>query len=57
MENTCCPHCQKQLTAKQAVEILNGSGYQRIVKVKLPDGAVDFVPANLVNPKEVEVLE
>ncbi len=57
MENMSCPHCQKQLTVKQAVDILNGSGYQRIVKVKLPDGRVDLVPANLVNPNEIEILE
>lgn len=41
----------------QAIEIINGSGYQRTAKVKLPDGRIDFMPANLVNPREVEVLE
>jgi hypothetical protein len=56
MENV-CPACDAKLTLKQAIEILNGSGYERIAKVKLSDGRIDFMPANLVNPNEVEVLE
>jgi hypothetical protein len=52
-----CPACGGEITAKQAIEILNGTGYQRTAKVKLPDGRIDFMPANLVNPREVEVLE
>jgi hypothetical protein len=56
MPELVCPHCANDLTLKQAVEILNGSGYQRIAKVRLPDGRVYFIPANLVNPDEVEVL-
>jgi hypothetical protein len=30
MSEMCCPHCAGALTLKQAIEILNGSGYQRI---------------------------
>jgi hypothetical protein len=50
----CCPVCGSQLTLKQAIEILNGSG---CVQVKRADGLIDYLPANLVNPRAVEVLE
>jgi hypothetical protein len=56
MENLCCPACGEKLTLKQAIDLLNGSGYQRIAKVRLPDGRIDFLPAASVNPNEVEVL-
>lgn len=52
-----CPHCGTQITLKQAIELLNGSGYQRTAKVELPDGRVVYIPACLVNPNEVKVLE
>lgn len=56
MENI-CSECGAHLTLKQAIEILNGSGVERIAKVKRQDGKTDFIPANLVNPREVVVLE
>src|SRR5580704_11228096 len=46
----CCPVCGSQLTLKQAIEILNGSG---CVQVKRADGLIDYLPANLVNPRAV----
>jgi hypothetical protein len=50
----CCPRCKADLTVKEAVEILNGSGFQHIAKVQLPDGQIALVPAHLVNPAEVK---
>lgn len=52
-----CPHCHETLTVKQAIEILNGSGYVQFAQVRLPDGSVTNIEAGLVNPNTVEILE
>jgi hypothetical protein len=57
MQDLCCPECNAILTLKQAIEILNGSGYQRTAKIQMADGQSAFVPAHLVNPNEVMILE
>lgn len=57
MHELCCPHCKAALTLKQAIEILNGSGYQHTAKVQLGDDQIAYVPAHLVNPNEVLILE
>jgi hypothetical protein len=51
MSEMCCPHCKAALALKQAIEILNGSVYQRIAKVELRDGNIAFIDAGAVNPK------
>jgi uncharacterized protein YbaR (Trm112 family) len=57
MYEMCCPHCKTELSIKQAVEILNGSGYELMVRVRTPDGRIFCRPAHEVNPNEVEILE
>jgi len=57
MNEMCCPRCQAALTLKEAITILNGSGYERIARVRLKDGTIAFVDASRVNPNEVEVLD
>ena len=52
-----CPHCGSKLTIKDAVTILNGSGYARNVRVRTPEGREHIAPAHLVNPEAVEILE
>lgn len=51
-----CPYCHKELTLKEAIEILNGSGFVQYVRVKLPDGSITVMEAGLVNPNAVEIL-
>jgi hypothetical protein len=45
------------LTLKQAIEILNNSGYESLAKVQIPDGSIVYLPSGSVNPNEVMVLE
>lgn len=52
-----CPHCAVRLTLKEAITILNGSGYRQFARVRLRDGQIAFVDAAKVNPNEVEVLD
>jgi len=52
-----CPHCNAELTLKQVIILLNGSGYERNAKVRLPDGQIAYISAGSVNPNEVEILE
>ena len=52
-----CPQCDGQLSSKEAITILNGSGYVRKVRVRTCDGKIHIVDAGLVNPNTVEVLE
>jgi hypothetical protein len=51
-----CPHCQEVLTLKQAIEILNGSGYTQMALVKTAEGTVSAIDAGSVNPNTVEIL-
>jgi hypothetical protein len=57
MQDLKCPACAAPLTVRQAIEILNGSGYQRTARVHLPDGSIAYLPAASINPNEVEVLD
>ncbi len=52
-----CPHCKQNLTLKEGIEILHGSGFEKIAMVRGLDGTVAFVEAGLVNPRAVEILE
>ncbi len=52
-----CPHCQADLTLREAIIILNGSGYRRIAKIRLPSGQIAFQEAGKVNPVANEVLD
>ncbi|MGD1068677.1 MAG: hypothetical protein ABSB15_00940 [Bryobacteraceae bacterium] len=52
-----CPHCQEDLTLKEAIQILNGSGFVKYVRVKAPDGSMAVIEAGLVNPNTVEILD
>jgi hypothetical protein len=52
-----CPHCHGKLTIREAITILNGTGYTQTAKVRTPDGEIHFVEAGLVNPLEVEILD
>jgi len=51
-----CPHCKAALTLKEAILILNGSGFRQMAPVRLEDGTVTYMEAGLVNPKGVEIL-
>jgi hypothetical protein len=51
-----CPHCKAGLTLKEAIVILNGSGFRQIAPVRLQDGNVIYMEAGLVNPNAVEIL-
>jgi copper chaperone CopZ len=57
MSDMSCQHCQSSLTLKEAITILNGSGYKQTARVRLKDGTVVFVDASQVNPNEVEILD
>jgi hypothetical protein len=57
MYERCCPCCKHGLTLKQAIEILNNSGYESLAKVQIPDGSIVYLPSGSVNPNEVMVLE
>jgi hypothetical protein len=53
-----CPHCQHDLTVKEAIVILNGSGFVQKVRVRVPETGVEaWVDAAQVNPRKVEILE
>ncbi len=52
-----CPHCTHELTVKEAITILNGTGFKRMVPVRLPDGQTTFLEAGIINPHTVEILE
>ena len=52
-----CPHCHEKLTLKEAIEIINGSGFVQYTRVKAPDGSVAIIEAGLVNPNTVEIIE
>ena len=52
-----CPHCHAKLSNKEAITMLNGSGYVRIVLVRTPDGKIHAVNAGLDNPNAVDVLD
>jgi hypothetical protein len=52
-----CPHCSASITLKQAIIILNGSGFKRFVRVRVKDETEGIIEAGLCNPNEVEVLE
>ena len=53
-----CPQCNGELSIREAITILNGTGYKRKAWVRSrADGAVAFVDAALVNPLEVEILD
>jgi hypothetical protein len=51
-----CPHCKHSLNLKEAIVILNGSGYKHFVVVRTPDGREHVAPAEQINPNEVEIL-
>jgi hypothetical protein len=57
MEKLKCPHCHTELTAKEAIMILHGTGSERMVPVRFANGKVGFMEAGQVNPTAVEVLE
>jgi hypothetical protein len=52
-----CPHCEHPLTLKQAIVILNGSGFRHMVPVRLRDGTTAVMDASQVNPNAVEILD
>jgi hypothetical protein len=52
-----CPHCRKLLTIKQIIEMMNGSGFVRRVKIRLPDGTAAWLDARDVNPNAMEIVQ
>jgi hypothetical protein len=52
-----CPRCHEKLTLRQAITLLNGSGFKQMALVKLPDGSITAIEAGIVNPNTVEILE
>jgi hypothetical protein len=52
-----CPHCECRLTLKQAIFILNGSGFVQMARVRLRNGALAVMDAALVNPNAVEIVD
>jgi hypothetical protein len=57
VEKLKCPHCLAELTAKEAITILHGTGSKRMVPVRFANGKVGFMEAGQVNPTAVEILE
>jgi hypothetical protein len=52
-----CPHCNHALTLKEAIIILNGSGYVEMAKIKLRNGSLAVMDAGRVNPNAVEIID
>src|SRR5688572_508644 len=52
-----CPHCKERISVKQAIQILNGSGFTRQVHIKLDDGAPFLIDAQRVNPNTMEIID
>ena len=52
-----CPQCHAELSLKEAITIINGTGTYRKAKVRWPNGEISFVNAGDVNPNVLEVLE
>jgi hypothetical protein len=52
-----CPHCHAPLSLREAIVILNGSGYTQMAKIRLPDGFTRYAEAGSVNPNECEILD
>lgn len=52
-----CPHCDSRLTTKQAIIILNGTGFRRMARIRLPDGSQDIREAGFINPLKCEILD
>lgn len=53
----CCPHCGCGLSLKQIINLMNGSGFIRHVRVKLSDGRIVSMEARNVNPKTMTAIE
>lgn len=51
-----CPRCGAQLTIKEAVQVLNGSGYVIYVRARTREGLEVIIKAQDANPNEVEIL-
>lgn len=51
-----CPHCRHALTMKEAITVLNGSGFVQMALVRMADGHITAVEAGLVNPNTVEIM-
>jgi len=52
-----CPRCHARLTLLEAIKILHGTGFTRMVMVRPPGGEIGLLEAGKVNPNTVEVLE
>jgi hypothetical protein len=52
-----CPHCGHELTLKQTITAMHGSGYEQYVHVRRSDGSIAIMEAGIVNPTTSEVLE
>ena len=52
-----CPHCDSELSLREAITILNGTGYRRMAKVRFPDDRIGLVEAGTINPLVVEILD
>ena len=52
-----CPHCGTELSLREAITILNGTGYRRMAKVRFRDDRIGLVEAGSVNPLAVEILD
>lgn len=52
-----CPHCHAELTLREAITILNGTGFVRRARVRLEDGRIIVLEASKINPNTVEILD
>jgi hypothetical protein len=52
-----CPHCRAELSLREAITILNGTGFRRMARVRSPDGVIAYIEAGRVNPLAVEILD
>lgn len=51
-----CPHCDAELSLREAITILNGTGFRQLARVRYK-GKTFVQDAGSVNPLAVEVLE
>lgn len=52
-----CPHCHAELSLREAITILNGTGFRRMARVRNPNGTIAYIEAGRVNPLAVEILD
>lgn len=52
-----CPRCGAILSLRQIIQLMNGSGFVRHIRIRLPDGGMAVLEARDVNPNTMEIVE